>query len=226
MNTNSSQPQVLLASQSPRRRRLLGWLGLEFDSASVDTPESLDTPLAERPAELAESLAVEKAVAARDVENWDEHTILCFDTIVVLDGGVLGKPVDDQDARRMLRSLSGRSHQVVTGMALWFPGETRPLTSAVTTNVVMNVLDEAAIDAWLQRGEHLGCAGAYNIEGQIAGVDADECFQNVAGLPLCHLYLALAERLGPDSGLTTPCSRCDEALERTCELGPRLLGLG
>lgn len=226
MDTTSAHPKILLASQSPRRRRLLGWLGLEFESVSVDTPESLETPLASRPAELAVSLAVEKVVATREIAGWDDRIILCFDTIVVLDGGVLGKPTDDEDARRMLRSLSGRSHQVVTGMALWFPDASQPITSAVTTNVVMNVLDEEAIDTWLEKGEHLGCAGAYNIEGQIAGVDIDECFQNVAGLPLCHLYPALAEHLDPNSGLTRPCARCDAALGRTCELGPRLLSLG
>lgn len=223
MDKIAAPSPLLLVSQSPRRRRLLGWLGLEFDSSSVDTPESLDTPLAAYPDQLAISLALEKASAAHDVCHWRERTILCFDTIVVLDGDVLGKPFDDEDARRMLRTLSGRTHQVVTGMAAWFPGDLLPISSSVVTNVTMNVLDERALDAWLARGEHLGCAGSYNIEGQVASVDDGECFQNVAGLPLCHLYLLLADRMGENAGITRPCAQCDQALARSCKLGPLLL---
>jgi septum formation protein len=226
----SPEPRIVLASQSPRRRRLLGWLGLKFTATSVDTPEELDSPLARVPATLAASLAAEKAEAAVAAGHARGAVVLCFDTIVVHGGEVLGKPRDAEDARRMLRSLSGQTHQVVTGVALAEPG-TQATTFAVTTDVRMRELDDARIAEWMARGEYLGCAGAYNIEAQVAEVTADECFQNVAGLPLCHLCAALRDA-GGTGGLAglegiepqSPIARCDEALGRTCRLGPRVIG--
>ncbi|MGV8084229.1 MAG: Maf family protein [Coriobacteriia bacterium] len=217
--------EVVLASQSPRRRRLLGWLGLPFDAIAVDTPEDLDTPLAEDPEALAAHLAAEKCHAARAEQHAEDRLALCFDTIVVLDGEVLGKPKDTEDAWRMLRALSGRTHQVVTGVALLCPEDEEPRTLAVTTEVRMKPLADADIEEWMARGEFMGCAGAYNIEGQIAEVTEDECYQNVAGLPLCHLYAELASR--PPKCLTrtpaSPVSACNAALGRSCRLGPRVM---
>ena len=223
--TPSPTAAVVLASRSPRRQRLLEWLGMPFVSTSVDTPEELDTPLASHPESLAASLAAEKAVAARDDGCGSRALMLCFDTIVVLDGRVLGKPRDVDDAWRMLRSLSGRSHQVVTGVAMVCPDDAEPRTFAVVTNVAMRTLDDAAIEAWMAMGTFLGCAGAYNIEAQVAEVTADECYQNVAGLPLCHVYAALA---GGDvrclpSEPAVPIAACDAALGRTCRLGPTIV---
>jgi len=152
--------------------------------------------------------------------------ILCFDTIVVHDGKVLGKPIDEADAWRMLRSLSGQTHHVVTGAALLCPGQTRPVTFSATTVVEMKALTDCQIEAWMAMGTFMGCAGAYNIEAQVAEVAADECYQNVAGLPLCHLARAL--RSLPDEcvplGMSSPITPCDAALARTCALGPVLLG--
>ena len=223
-------PRLLLASQSPRRRRLLAWLGLPFSAAAVDTPENLDTPLARNPAALAESLAAEKAVAVEAEGLGGDALVLCFDTIVVLDGEVLGKPRDLADAWRMLRALSGRTHQVVTGVALSCPGGTPPRTFAVTTDVTMQSLTDCRIETWMAQGEFMGCAGAYNIEGQVAEVTADECYQNVAGLPLCHLYVELEREAARGRGgcltgshPTAPIAACDAALGRTCRLGPRLV---
>jgi septum formation protein len=218
---------MLLASQSPRRRRLLEWLELPFTCACVDTPESLDTPLAADPPALAISLAAEKAAEARAQGLGLDALVLCFDTIVVLDDAVLGKPADVEDAWRMLRSLSGRIHQVVTGVALLSPTAEEPRLFAVTTNVEMRPLTDADIEAWMAHGTFLGCAGAYNIEAQVAEVTADECYQNVAGLPLCHLYAALAEdatapRAVPGTP-AVPVAACDEALGRACRLGPRVV---
>ena len=222
--------RLLLVSQSPRRRRLLAWLGLPFSATAVDTPEDLDTPLARNPTALAESLAAEKAEAARTEGLGGGALILCFDTIVVLGGEVLGKPRDLPDAWRMLRALSARTHQVVTGVALACPGETTARTFAVTTDVTMKSLSDCRIDAWMAQGEYMGCAGAYNIEGQVAEVTADECYQNVAGLPLCHLYAELEREAArepsgclADSRPNSPVAACDAALGRSCRLGPRLL---
>lgn len=218
-----SVPSAVLASASPRRRRLIGWLGIEVSHAAADTPEDLTAALA--PPDLAASLAAEKAIAARAALG-GEALVLAFDTVVVSDGSVLGKPADADDARRMLRSLAGRTHDVVTGVALLPAGVDVPDTFAVTTAVQMRALDAAAIESWIARGEALGCAGAYNIEHHLASVAEDECFQNVAGLPLCHLYAELASgRAGRvPQGLTPPVAACDAALGRRCLLGPRVCG--
>jgi septum formation protein len=217
---------LVLASKSPRRRRLLEWLGLSFSVTEVDTIESLDTPLASDPPALAASLAAEKAGAARDLGLTQQGLVLCFDTIVVLDDEVLGKPCDVDDAWRMLRALSGRVHEVVTGIALLAPGADDPRTLAVTTAVTMRALTDADIEEWMRSGTFMGCAGAYNIEAQIAEVSADECYQNVAGLPLCHLFAelrddpTLAAYLPGDA--QCPAPTCDAALGRTCRLAPRV----
>ncbi|MDP2181050.1 MAG: Maf family protein [Actinomycetota bacterium] len=223
MRMNPDGPAaLLLASASPRRRRLLAWLGLPFDVAAFETPERLDSPLASNPPALAEHLAKEKVFAARDALPGDPRLVLCFDTIVVLDGAVLGKPDDLEDAWRMLQALSGRTHQVVTGVALDCPGEDAAAFSVVT-DVRMKELRDESIERWMARGEFMGCAGAYNIEGQVAEVDATGCYQNVAGLPLCHLYAALKAMRPPCSAgsPTSPIATCDAALGRTCALGPQ-----
>lgn len=223
-----SGPRIVLASQSPRRRRLLAWLGLPYDAVSVDTPEEMDSPLAADPPALAASLAAEKAVAARAEGHAHEALVLSFDTIVVHDGALLGKPADTADAWRMLRSLSGRTHEVVTGCGLLAPDHAEPLTFSVVTQVRMKELTEPEIEAWMAQGTFLGCAGAYNIEAQVASVTEDECHQNVAGLPLCHLCAALAAL--PPGALpgppASPVAHCDTALGRRCRLGPRVLGEG
>jgi septum formation protein len=220
-------PHIILASASPRRRRLFSWLGLPFESISVDTPESLASPLATDPPALAISLAEEKMDAARTVVDPDA-VVLTFDTIVVLDSALLGKPADEDDARRMLRSLSGRTHQVVTGCAVSPQADGPAGAFAVVTDVRMRDLSNSRIDEWMAQGEFAGCAGAYNIEGQVADVTLGECYQNVAGIPLCHLAVALgapgvADRL-PAPPLK-PVAVCDKALGRCCALGPEITAL-
>lgn len=217
----SGHPPLLLASASPRRRRLLAWLGVPYAVASVETPEDLTGDL--DPEVLAAELAGEKALAAREAGH-PGRLVLAFDTIVVLDDEVLGKPADAADAWRMLRALSGRTHRVVTGCALLCPGDDEPRAFAVSTAVRMRDLDDAAIEAWMALGESMGCAGAYNIEGQVAEVTEDECYQNVAGLPLCHLFAELARLDDPCTGgdARSPVATCDAALGRTCRLGPRV----
>jgi hypothetical protein len=94
----------------------------------------------------------------------------------------------------------------------------------------MKPLSDCRIEAWMAMGEFMGCAGAYNIEGQVAEVTADECYQNVAGLPLCHLYAELTRRTDDERGgcaadvlPTSPVASCDAALGRACRLGPKLV---
>jgi septum formation protein len=214
----TTQP-IVLASASPRRRRLIQWLGVPVDAVATGTAEDLSSPLKAAPPVLARSLAADKARAARALPGGESAVILAFDTIVVLDRAIMGKPTDEADARRMLAALSGRTHQVVTGIAVMRPENTEPWTFAVTTDVDMRELDEATVDAWLAGDEALGCAGAYNIERHLGSVGEGGCFQNVAGLPLCHLYQRL-QRIGVE-GLTSPIAACEDALGRPCPLGPR-----
>jgi septum formation protein len=215
---------LILASASPRRRRLLAWLGLPYESVSTNTDEDLTSPLRRVPPVLARTLAADKARAALADASPDGRagrpTVLAFDTIVVLDREVLGKPLDRADAVRMLGELSGRTHCVITGVAMMRPGQADPHTFAVTTPVEMRTLDEAAVAAWLETDEALGCAGAYNIERHLASVEDGECYQNVAGLPLCHLYVKL-KRLGLE-GLEPPVAACETARGVGCALGRRL----
>lgn len=210
---------LLLASASPRRRRLITWLGVPVEFTETDTPEDLSSPLSGVPPVLARSIAADKAREAR-ASTGPDATIVACDTIVILDRCVLGKPRDLEEASAMLRDLSGREHDVITGVALFLPQWSEPRTFAVTTPVRMHDLDEDRQRAWREKGELLGCAGAYNIEDHLASVDADQCYQNVAGLPLCHLYRELARH--GYQGLTSPVPACDAARMTLCALGERL----
>ena len=210
---------ITLASASPRRRRLLQWLGVPFDVTAADTAEDLESPLRLVPPVLARSIAADKARSMLG-DGASEGVLITCDTIVLLDRTILGKPSDEADAARMLSALSGRTHQVITGVAVVAPGEREPVTFAVTTEVTMRDLDEETVAEWVAKGEALGCAGAYNIEHHLASVSDDECYQNVAGLPLCHLHARLSQ-LGVE-GLTSPIAECDRACGRTCGLGPRV----
>lgn len=219
------QTRILLGSASPRRRRLLSWLNVPYEVTAVETAESLDSPLAADPPALAIALAEEKMEAVI-LHARPDTLVLTFDTIVALDGKLHGKPTDEADAWRMLKVLSGRTHQVVTACALRFSGGPTSNRFAVVTDVHMHELSDDRINAWIERGEFMGCAGAYNIEEQVADVSVDECRQNVAGLPLCHLYAALTAgetaSLYAGAMLEAPVARCDVELNRKCRLGPRV----
>ena len=112
----------------------------------------------------------------------------------------------------------------MTGVALLCPEDDEPRAFAVTTEVTMKPLTDCQIEAWMALGEFMGCAGAYNIEGQVAEVSDAECYQNVAGLPLCHLYAALVVDQAACAALgmrpASPIVTCDAALRRRCRLGP------
>ena len=181
---------LVLASASPRRRELIELLGVPFE---VD-PSAYEEPAPEThpdPAEFARSLALAKAeeVAARH----PERLTLGADTIVVLEHRLLAKPADAADAKRMLRELSGRTHQVITGVALVSDGESRSFHTS--TDVTFRELEETEIRAYVATGEPMDKAGAYGIQGHggllIEGIRGD--YPNVVGLPLAPLALALRE---------------------------------
>ncbi len=198
--------RLVLASASPRRAELLTGLGVRFTARPVDVDES-PRP-GEAPAAAARRLAEEKALAAAartpgddartvGAPGNDATLIVGADTLVVVDGDALGKPLDAEHARRMLRLLSGRTHEVVTGVAV-VRGADRSVRSGVeTTRVRFRVLDADDIAALVDSGEAMDKAGAYGIQGLAAlavdGIEGD--YSNVVGLPLGLLHrLLLAAR--------------------------------
>ncbi len=184
---------LILASASPRRRDLLEQIGLTF---TVETADIDETPqLAEQPTMYVKRLAEHKAAAvfARHADR-DRLIVLGADTTVVCGDRILGKPDDDADAARMLRMLSGRTHRVITGVAL-ITGSAPPLVAAEITDVEFSSLTEDEIAAYIATGEQAGKAGAYGIQGRAAKfiprINGD--YFNVMGLPLARVTAMLAE---------------------------------
>jgi septum formation protein len=187
-------PPLVLGSASPRRAKLLGELGAHFTIRASGAPEVRAAD--ESPGEFALRIAREKgaAVAAVSSGEW----VLSADTIVVLDGDVLGKPVDASDARAMLRRLSGRVHEVFTAVVLTPPEKGSASDELlVRTSVAFRVLADAEIDAYIATGEPFDKAGAYGIQGAAAPFVArvDGSHSNVVGLPVAEVR-ALLERRG------------------------------
>ena len=180
----------VLASASPRRLSLLAQIGILADVrpsnfAELEDEDSSAYDMVRNNA-LGKGRDVLKACQKSDV-------VIAADTIVALDSKILGKPKDAADAKAMLRSLSGRTHQVMTGVAI-FHNE-RELIDVITTAVCFRQLTEAEIEAYVATGEPLDKAGAYGIQGYGALLveTIDGCYNNVVGLPLTKVYQMLAE---------------------------------
>lgn len=174
--------QIILASQSPRRKELLGLLRKPFIIRAADIDETMD---AAKPAfdEVAR-LSYKKAVA---VERGDDDIVIAADTIVVCDGRVLGKPRDEAQAKAMLTMLSGRSHQVMTGMTLL--RRDKAIASTTVTEIAFRTLSQEEIEDYVATGEPMDKAGAYGIQGG-AALFAEHLvgdYYNVMGLPVCRL---------------------------------------
>lgn len=181
-------PPLFLASTSPRRRELLQQVGLEFSVLKVDVDESVQG--GERPADYVLRLAREKALAG--LAQAAEGVVIAADTTVVVDDEVLGKPASEVEAIHMWQRLSGRMHQVLTGVAV---GDARRVeTVAVSTRVHFRALTQAEMHAYWQSGEPGDKAGGYAIQGRGAVfVDAIEgSYSNVVGLPLAETAALLA----------------------------------
>lgn len=177
--------KIYLASKSPRRRELLTQMGIEFDLLPVDTPEII------APGESAEMYSMrvtkEKLIAASTKMMQDHLTampILCADTEVVLDGKILGKPRDRQDAFNMLKNYSGRSHQVITSVGIIYFDYQKVLMQKTT--VTFANIPEPAINHYLATNEYQDKAGGYGIQSYIGQFicHIDGCFYSVMGLPL------------------------------------------
>lgn len=178
---------LVLASASPRRRELLAQVGFKFDVRPACIPE--DPREGEDPIAYVTRLAREKAEAvyaelSSKPRREDELVVLGADTTVTLDNHILGKPENARDAARMLRMLSGRSHHVVTGVAV--VTSRRVEVAAEVTAVRFLTLTDAEIDAYVATGEPMDKAGAYAIQGQAARwiPRVEGCYFNVVGLPL------------------------------------------
>lgn len=187
-------PPLILASGSPRRRQLLADAGFTFTVQTTGTDESFDAsvPLADVPVLLAERKA--RALSPADAT----HLIIAADTVVILENAILNKPADAADAISMLRQLSGRTHRVITGVALLHQG--RMHSFAETTEVSFAQLPEAEIAHYVAHFSPLDKAGAYGVQEYIglravAHLNGD--FYNVMGLPVCRLTQELATFAAP-----------------------------
>ncbi len=178
--------RIILASASPRRRELLTQIGVEFEIMISDKEERIT---AEDPADICMHLAMQKALDVRaKLPEANGCTIIGADTIVVLENNILGKPRDEEHAAGILRALSGREHQVYTGVCV-VKGETTA-AFAEKTDVYVAPLSEEDIRAYIATGDPMDKAGAYGIQGifakHIEKIDGD--YFNVVGLPIGRLW--------------------------------------
>ncbi len=187
---------LVLASASPRRQELLRNAGIAFTVQPADIDERPRN--GELPVDCAQRLAQEKALAVS--RSCPQDCVLGADTIVVVDEKILGKPRDAADAARMLRLLSGRAHEVITGVCLAGPvaGSRRPVTASETTRVTMCEISDDDIKEYIYiaTGEPMDKAGAYAIQGVasrwIPRIEGD--YSNVVGLPVALVYRMLQDR--------------------------------
>ena len=179
--------KLILASASPRRRELLSLTGLPFTVMAGNGEEIIST---EDPARAVSELSRQKAEAVL-LRAEDGDTVIGADTVVALEGRILGKPADEADAFRMLRMLQGRDHAVYTGVTILKKNSgTAPVTFAERTAVHVLPMSDEEIRAYIATGEPMDMAGAYGIQGRfavyVAGIEGD--YQNVVGLPVSRLY--------------------------------------
>lgn len=190
--------KIVLASRSPRRREILMGLGLDFDIVSADCDES---SAVSDPALLVRELALRKGRATRELlqANGDlsaDTLIIAADTVVCVDGEVLGKPADEAEAILMLSRLSGRSHRVISGIALLSQG--REIAASEETEVFFSEMPSREIERYVATGEPMDKAGAYAVQGGaslwIERLSGD--YFNVVGLPVHRLDVLTREFLG------------------------------
>lgn len=183
--------RLILASASPRRQELLRNAGIPFQVQPADIPE--DPLPGENAKDCAERLAREKALAVARQRPKGNDAVLGADTVVVIDHQILGKPVDAFDAARMLRMLSGREHQVITGVCII--NGSQSAVGSESTWVTMTEFSESDIADYVASGEPMDKAGAYAIQGiaarWIPRIEGD--YSNVVGLPVARVYRMLRE---------------------------------
>ena len=202
--------QIILASQSPRRKELLEQIGLEFEICPAkgeeiitkSIPEEVVMELSKQKAEEIAAMVSSYAQEHKDITTPSDILVIGADTVVAYDGKILGKPVDEADAKRMLTMLSGNTHSVFTGVTLVLidkSGRAGELVFYEKTDVKMHKMTEQEIDRYIATGEPMDKAGSYGIQGKCAiyiqKIDGD--YNNVVGLPITRIYQEL-KKIGID----------------------------
>ena len=194
--------KLILASASPRRANLLRLLDMPFEIAPSNIDETLDAcfPPADHVREIAQRKA--HAVAPR----FDHALVLGADTVVVLENAILGKPRDANHARAMLAQLSGKTHQVYTGLALADTETGQTLTEVAITSVTLRALSPQDISRYVATGESLDKAGAYGAQGRASAFiqSVCGCFYNVVGLPLAQFWTLYHRLTGQSPWIAIP----------------------
>lgn len=190
MLNNINKYRVVLASNSPRRKELLAGLGIDF---TVRTLQGIDESYPEdlKGEEIPKYISGQKAKAYKE-SMADDELIITADTIVYVDGEVLGKPIDVADAQRMFHLMSGRKHEVITGVSIVTKEKT--VQFATTTNVTFDALTDDEIDYYIEMYKPFDKAGAYGIQewiGYIGISGIEGSYFNVVGLPVQRLYKEL-----------------------------------
>lgn len=183
-------PHIYLASRSPRRRQMLDMVGIKYTLLDMEVDE--ENHFADNPEEYVMSLSEKKA---REAATMIEKGIVATaDTIVYIDGKILNKPVDAEDARRMLGMLSGRTHTVYTGFTLLEVPDGKSVRQCGATEVTFRKLEAEEIEEYISSGAPFDKAGAYGIQDDLSALFVERIngdFYNVVGLPLPRFYLAL-----------------------------------
>lgn len=216
----TEQISILLASGSPRRQEMLGWLELVFRAKPVDVDES---PLpGETPAVYVSRLAETKARAAA-ADICDGELILAADTIVADGNDLLGKPANADAARKMLRQLRGRTHQVYTALALYEPFSDILVADLCISQVPMRQYKDSEIEAYIETDDPFDKAGGYAIQHASFSpvTNLQNCYACVMGLPLCHLVRSL-RRFDINLHYATP-HICQSRLEYACPIYETIL---
>lgn len=214
----TEKPQLILASNSPRRRQLLSLTGLPFIVSAANVDES--TRSNESPADYVLRLAETKALAIRADED---QVILAADTTVVDGSDILGKPQDETEATAMLKRLRGHTHQVYTGIALLRKSDGLLLKDLYVTDVPMRNYSDDEIRGYVATGDPLDKAGAYAIQHPefhpVANMEG--CFASVMGLPVCQVILLMRKmNLQPNTDFF---ASCETLLENDCPVSHAIL---
>jgi septum formation protein len=194
------RPKLILASRSPRRRELLAEAGYQFEVIPPDEAAECGLCSGESPAKLVARLAWQKAasvvqqlVHSPGFSRSEEFLVLGCDTVAECDGQILGKPADEDQARRMLETLSGRFHRVLSGLCLWRLPNGEPRVQVAVTTLRMDPLTKEQLDEYLASGQWEGKAGAFGYQDRLGWVHVVEGSEsNVVGLPMELLAEMLA----------------------------------
>lgn len=191
--------KIVLASASPRRRELLQNMGLDFEIITSDGAEQVFEN--ELPQDIVKRLSSEKALNVAKRAPYDDCIVIGADTVVAIDGKILGKPVDEGDAKRMLTLLSGRTHKVYTGVSVIETTSGERVSDYVETEVKFVNLTERQIEKYVSSGEPMDKAGAYGIQdlGAMLVEKINGDYFNVVGLPVSRLARILRDRFGVDT---------------------------